>query len=135
MSAPSLDSLKTACKHFRSDQVYLVLLVRATSSYIYVSSDPPLTNVFISTLGMHYLHSEAPVKVIHRDLKSRNGKGFDFWNVFVSNSSTFICIHTPLCIHSCFDFLSSLTVVVSGDKVLKVCFYYEFIHIWLHNER
>ncbi|XP_040058069.1 mitogen-activated protein kinase kinase kinase 20 [Gasterosteus aculeatus] len=34
--------------------------------------------------GMHYLHSEAPVKVIHRDLKSRN-------------------------------------VVVSGDKVLKIC--------------
>ncbi|XP_062421101.1 mitogen-activated protein kinase kinase kinase 20 isoform X2 [Pungitius pungitius] len=34
--------------------------------------------------GMHYLHSEAPVKVIHRDLKSRN-------------------------------------VVVSADKVLKIC--------------
>lgn len=26
------------------------------------------------TKGMHYLHMEAPVKVIHRDLKSRNGK-------------------------------------------------------------
>ena len=24
--------------------------------------------------GMHYLHAEAPIKVIHRDLKSRNGK-------------------------------------------------------------
>lgn len=24
-------------------------------------------------IGMHYLHAEAPVKVIHRDLKSRNG--------------------------------------------------------------
>uniref|UniRef100_H3DHS1 Sterile alpha motif and leucine zipper containing kinase AZK n=1 Tax=Tetraodon nigroviridis TaxID=99883 RepID=H3DHS1_TETNG len=34
--------------------------------------------------GMHYLHSEAPVKVIHRDLKSRN-------------------------------------VVVTSDKVLKIC--------------
>ncbi|XP_030613725.1 mitogen-activated protein kinase kinase kinase 20 [Archocentrus centrarchus] len=34
--------------------------------------------------GMHYLHSEAPVKVIHRDLKSRN-------------------------------------VVLSADKVLKIC--------------
>lgn len=32
---------------------------------------------FISPLGMHYLHSEAPVKVIHRDLKSRNGKVSD----------------------------------------------------------
>lgn len=26
------------------------------------------------TKGMHYLHMEAPVKVIHRDLKSRNGR-------------------------------------------------------------
>jgi len=25
-------------------------------------------------LGMNYLHNEAPVKVIHRDLKSKNGK-------------------------------------------------------------
>lgn len=25
------------------------------------------------TVGIHYLHAEAPVKVIHRDLKSRNG--------------------------------------------------------------
>lgn len=33
---------------------------------------------FISALGMHYLHSEAPVKVIHRDLKSRNGNRFLF---------------------------------------------------------
>lgn len=27
----------------------------------------------IFSLGMHYLHKEAPVKVIHRDLKSKNG--------------------------------------------------------------
>ena len=25
-------------------------------------------------LGMNYLHYEAPVKIIHRDLKSNNGK-------------------------------------------------------------
>lgn len=29
---------------------------------------------------MHYLHMEAPVKVIHRDLKSRNGKVAILWN-------------------------------------------------------
>ena len=30
--------------------------------------------------GMHYLHREAPVKVIHRDLKSQNGTfGCDVW--------------------------------------------------------
>lgn len=31
-------------------------------------------------VGMHYLHMEAPVKVIHRDLKSRNGKVAKHWN-------------------------------------------------------
>lgn len=36
----------------------------------------PLTTNALSLLtkGMHYLHMEAPVKVIHRDLKSRNGE-------------------------------------------------------------
>lgn len=33
-------------------------------------------NLCYFAAGMHYLHSEAPVKVIHRDLKSRNGKMF-----------------------------------------------------------
>lgn len=33
-------------------------------------------SLYFLILGIHYLHSEAPVKVIHRDLKSRNGNGF-----------------------------------------------------------
>lgn len=33
--------------------------------------DSPLP--FLSETGMHYLHMEAPIRVIHRDLKSRNG--------------------------------------------------------------
>jgi sterile alpha motif and leucine zipper-containing kinase AZK len=28
-------------------------------------------------LGMNYLHSEAPIKIIHRDLKSNNGILFE----------------------------------------------------------
>lgn len=32
--------------------------------------------------GMHYLHSEAPVKVIHRDLKSRNGNVFNLQHCY-----------------------------------------------------
>ena len=30
---------------------------------------------FVLIQGINYLHNEAPVKVIHRDLKSKNGKG------------------------------------------------------------
>ena len=29
---------------------------------------------FVLIQGINYLHNEAPVKVIHRDLKSKNGK-------------------------------------------------------------
>ena len=29
---------------------------------------------FVLFQGINYLHNEAPVKVIHRDLKSKNGK-------------------------------------------------------------
>ena len=34
----------------------------------------PTDHSHFPSLGMHYLHAEAPVKVIHRDLKSRNGE-------------------------------------------------------------
>ena len=29
-------------------------------------------NDLVAVVGMNYLHAEAPVKVIHRDLKSKN---------------------------------------------------------------
>ncbi|KAJ0070351.1 hypothetical protein NL108_007724, partial [Boleophthalmus pectinirostris] len=35
--------------------------------------------------GIHYLHSEAPVKVIHRDLKSRNGIYCCLRNMYISD--------------------------------------------------
>lgn len=43
-----------------------------------------LSNIiyFIFYLGMHYLHKEAPVKVIHRDLKSKNGNLLHFYDCF-----------------------------------------------------
>lgn len=40
----------------------------------------PYQIVPLFCVGMHYLHMEAPVKVIHRDLKSRNGKVAKHWN-------------------------------------------------------
>ena len=30
-------------------------------------------------MGMNYLHYEAPVPVIHRDLKSKNGEYYNYW--------------------------------------------------------
>uniref|UniRef100_A0A3Q3AUZ2 Mitogen-activated protein kinase kinase kinase 20 n=1 Tax=Kryptolebias marmoratus TaxID=37003 RepID=A0A3Q3AUZ2_KRYMA len=39
--------------------------------------------------GMHYLHSEAPVKVIHRDLKSRNASKFLSHTTHMSLVGTF----------------------------------------------
>ncbi|KAK6485069.1 mitogen-activated protein kinase kinase kinase 20-like isoform X1 [Huso huso] len=52
------------------------------SLYDYLSSDESdkmdmghiMTWAMEIAKGMHYLHMEAPVRVIHRDLKSRNGK-------------------------------------------------------------
>lgn len=52
-------------------------------------------NIFFLS-GMHYLHAEAPVKVIHRDLKSRNGNAWwlklDFLNFCTSKHKLSICL-------------------------------------------
>ena len=45
--------------------------------------------------GMNYLHAEAPVKVIHRDLKSKNGN-YEFQNTTVNNLQTVEDIKTQL---------------------------------------
>lgn len=105
---------------------------------------------FISPLGMHYLHSEAPVKVIHRDLKSRNGKVSDpsAWSLCLFQSVQKISlvklimsiargkyyiswIRRNLNIHIFHDLkdMFSIAVVVTADKVLKV---HLFAHSWIH---
>lgn len=64
--------------------------------YVVVSSDLPY-KMSISALGIHYLHSEAPVKVIHRDLKSRNGNRFDILRHFYVSktwSNIFLKVNT-----------------------------------------
>lgn len=83
--------------------------------------------------GMHYLHAEAPVKVIHRDLKSRNGLFLKLllflMKIYTNNprfSLLFVCL---LAILVCQYFISlsygfsvlSSTVVMTADRVLKVC--------------
>lgn len=40
---------------------------------------PQALTFFFHPEGIHYLHAEAPVKVIHRDLKSRNGTSLNIW--------------------------------------------------------
>lgn len=41
--------------------------------FIFIGCPPLCLTVILVSSGLHYLHAEAPVKVIHRDLKSRNG--------------------------------------------------------------
>lgn len=59
---------------------------------------------------MHYLHAEAPVKVIHRDLKSRNGSLLESRNnMSVSEHPYLLPLFCP-------------AVVMTADRVLKVRF-------------
>ena len=37
--------------------------------------------IYLLYKGINYLHNEAPVKVIHRDLKSKNGKYFKIFDL------------------------------------------------------
>lgn len=102
---------------------------------------------------MHYLHAEAPVKVIHRDLKSRNGSFLQpRW--FIVKTS--LCVRTSvsiftswllsrschdsrqspegLCLHSNVQFRKSefqhwvgVGVCVWGDLILSFHYY---CHCW-----
>lgn len=58
--------------------------------------------ICVFAVGMHYLHSEAPIKVIHRDLKSRNGKIFH-----LQSCHYYICALGQTLILELFYFLSS----------------------------
>jgi len=40
--------------------------------------------------GMHYLHEEAPISLVHRDLKSNNSK---YWNFFLYPDCLSLCSH------------------------------------------
>lgn len=53
--------------------------------------------------GMHYLHAEAPVKVIHRDLKSRNGWLLKLRSFIVEKLLTSVCIYVLSSSHSRHD--------------------------------
>lgn len=96
-----------------------------------------LTLIFLT--GMHYLHGEAPVKVIHRDLKSRNGNwskpqsnlffkpyAYCTYSTYVhGNMASLHCLSAsynllPLIVTHLWLVLS-FTVVMTADKVLKVC--------------
>lgn len=58
--------------------------------------------ICVFAVGLHYLHSEAPIKVIHRDLKSRNGKIFH-----LQSCHYYICALGQTPILELFYFLSS----------------------------
>lgn len=60
--------------------------------------------------GMHYLHAEAPVKVIHRDLKSRNGSLLQ---------PRWFAVKFPFFLNFLFIYFCP-AVVMTADKVLKV---------------
>lgn len=76
--------------------------------------------------GMHYLHAEAPVKVIHRDLKSRNGNTWKTITTFLKHICTqvlfAICLHcVTISYPATLTGFLSFTVVMTADRVLKVC--------------
>jgi hypothetical protein len=74
---------------------------------------------------MNYLHAEAPVKVIHRDLKSKNGK----WicKYFVKTWCKNACLRSER-VTTLFNmllcFVYRILVVVTKDLICKVIAYY-----------
>lgn len=85
----------------------------------------PLT-LFLLTKGMHYLHMEAPVKVIHRDLKSRNGE-----LAHLSVLLFYLSLHLPaddlgsvlstVCVTHCFTHPHENIVYKSVCYLRKLC--------------
>lgn len=69
---------------------------------------------------MNYLHYEAPIPVIHRDLKSRNGKRV-YFTYFTSFLFTFFSFFYSFC--SFFLLFLSFSVVIAMDLTAKVKFH------------
>ena len=88
---------------------------------------------FKSLIGMNYLHYEAPFKIIHRDLKSKNGRCYSrIRNVSLEASELSSSASIAFC-HDIISIFITLTctmiiipfniVVISSDMTGKVCFY------------
>ena len=74
-----------------------------------------IQNEPVVVVGMNYLHAEAPVKVIHRDLKSKNVVITKEWVCKVTFASTF--------------YREKSQVKISCMHVVNYCnFYLDFIH-------
>jgi serine/threonine protein kinase len=86
---------------------------------------------FQSLIGMNYLHYEAPFKIIHRDLKSKNGRCYSIRNVSLELSELSSSASIAFC-HDIINIFITLTctmiiipfniVVISSDMTGKVCF-------------
>uniref|UniRef100_A0A3Q2GPN7 Mitogen-activated protein kinase kinase kinase 20 n=1 Tax=Cyprinodon variegatus TaxID=28743 RepID=A0A3Q2GPN7_CYPVA len=73
--------------------------------------------------GMHYLHAEAPVKVIHRDLKSRNG------NMILYLASKFLSHTTHMTVVGTFPWMAP--EVIQSLPVSETCDTYSYgVVLW-----
>uniref|UniRef100_A0A8K9XQ97 Protein kinase domain-containing protein n=1 Tax=Oncorhynchus mykiss TaxID=8022 RepID=A0A8K9XQ97_ONCMY len=69
--------------------------------------------------GMHYLHSEAPVKVIHRDLKSRNGNQLHTQSICDFGASKFQSHTTHMTVVGTFPWMAP--EVIQSLPVSETC--------------
>ncbi|KAF7222758.1 serine/threonine-protein kinase 26-like, partial [Nothobranchius furzeri] len=81
--------------------------------------------------GIHYLHAEAPVKVIHRDLKSRNGKSRLDCDLFICDfgASKFLSHTTHMTVVGTFPWMAP--EVIQSLPVSETCDTYSYgVVLW-----
>uniref|UniRef100_A0A8C7LLA5 Mitogen-activated protein kinase kinase kinase 20 n=1 Tax=Oncorhynchus kisutch TaxID=8019 RepID=A0A8C7LLA5_ONCKI len=79
--------------------------------------------------GMHYLHSEAPVKVIHRDLKSRNGNQMHTHSICDFGASKFQSHTTHMTVVGTFPWMAP--EVIQSLPVSETCDTYSYgVVLW-----